>query len=227
MNDAHLGDRSALYALGALDDAESAALEAHLRDCAECTNLVGKAERDVATIASLETRREAPLELSERIERLLGAAAGHGMPHRGMRISWPRVAAIAAAFLIGVLPSAYLWKRNRTIQDAVLYESAAMARLAATAHRTATFRGSSGALAAKVMYAPDGSWYVILVRGTPRTLQVAWMHDSRRTMLGSATPHGPIAMLYLPRSHPMEQLALMDGQRIVAQASLRYDGALR
>jgi anti-sigma factor RsiW len=223
MNDMHLGERSALYALGALDDAEFSALEAHLRVCAECANLVGQAERDVATIASLEARRDAPLELTERIERLLAPAASHRMPQRAMRVSWPRIAAIAAAFLIGVLPSAYLWERNRTMQDAMLDESAAMDRIAASTHRTAAFRGSGGVLAGNVMYARDGSWYVILVQGAPRALQVAWMHDGRRTMLGSATPHGATAMLYLPRSHRMGQLALMDGQRILAQATLRYD----
>ena len=65
MNDAHFGERAALYALGALDDAESAALQAHLRICAACAKLVGEAERDVDTIASLETRRRAPEELRQ------------------------------------------------------------------------------------------------------------------------------------------------------------------
>ena len=223
MNDAHIGERAALYALGALDATESIAVEAHLRVCAECTNLVGQAERDVATIASLETRREAPLALRERIERLLAPAVAPLITRPGMRISWPSIAAIAAAFLIGVLPSAYLWERNRAMQDAMLYESAAMDRLAATEHRTAAFRGPGGVLAANVAYAPDGSWYVIVVRGASHALRVAWMHDGAQTMLGEAVPHGRVAMLYLPKSHRMEQLALMDGQRIVAQATLRYN----
>ena len=42
MNDAHAGERAALYALGALDDADAAALEAHLRVCAECANSSAK-----------------------------------------------------------------------------------------------------------------------------------------------------------------------------------------
>jgi anti-sigma factor RsiW len=215
MNDAHFGERAALYALGALDDAESAALEAHLRVCPACAKLVGEAERDVDTIASLQTRRRAPNELNKRIERLLEPA-----PAR--RLAWPSFAAVAAAFLIGVLPSAYLWERNRAMQEAVLAQSAAMDRLGASAHRTASFRPSSGALAANVMYPRDGSWYVIVVRGAAHALQVAWMHDGQQTMLGNAVPHGRFAMLYLPKSHRMEQLALMDGPRIVAEAQLPY-----
>jgi hypothetical protein len=217
MNGAHFGERAALYALGALDDVESHALEAHLRVCAACTKLVGEAEREVDTIVSLEARRRAPQELSERIERLLvpARAPAHRMP-------WPRFAAVAAAFLVGILPSAYLWERNRAMQDAMLSESSAMDRLAASAHRTASFRPSIGALAAKVMYAPDGSWYVIVVRGASHALRVAWMHGGRATMLGDVVPHGRIAMLYLPKSHRMEQLALMDGQLVVAAAQLPY-----
>jgi anti-sigma factor RsiW len=215
MIEAQAGERAALYALGALDDADAAALEAHLQVCAECARLVGEAERDVDTIASLQTRRRAPQELNERIEHLLAPAPTRRMP-------WPAFAAVAAAFLVGVLPSAYLWERNRAIEDAMLSQSAAMDRLAATAHRTVSFRPSSVALAANVMYAPDGSWYVIVVRGAQHALQVAWMHDGAQTMLGDAVPHGGVAMLYLPKSHRMEQLALMDGQRIVAQAQLPY-----
>jgi anti-sigma factor RsiW len=215
MNEAHFGERAALYALGALDGAESATLEAHLRVCAACAKLVGEAERDVDTIASLQTRRRAPQELSKRIERLLAPA-----PPR--RMLWPRFAAVAAAFLIGILPSTYLWERDRAMQDAMLAQSAAMDRLAATPHRTAHFQPSSAALAANVMYASDGSWYVIVVRGAQHALQVAWMHDGQQTMLGDAVPHGRVAMLYLPKSHRMEQLALMDGPLIVAQAQLPY-----
>ncbi|MGA7200218.1 MAG: zf-HC2 domain-containing protein [Candidatus Cybelea sp.] len=215
MNDAHAGERAALYALGALDDGDAAALEAHLRVCAECARLVGEAERDVDTIASLQTHRRAPQELNKRIERLLAPAPGRRTP-------WPAFAAVAAAFLVGVLPSAYLWERNRAIEDAMLSQAAAVDRLVATAHRTASFRPSRVALAANVMYASDGSWYVIVVRGAQHALQVAWMHDGEQTMLGDAVPHGGIAMLYLPKSHRMEQLALMDGPRMVAQARLPY-----
>jgi hypothetical protein len=48
------------------------------------------------------------------------------------------------------------------------------------------------------------------------------MHDGQQTMLGDTVPHGRVAMLYLPKSHRMEQLALMDGPRIVALAQLPY-----
>jgi anti-sigma factor RsiW len=221
MNGEHIEERAALYALGALDDQESAALEAHLRACPECAQAVGAAERDVALVASLQTLRQAPQELDGRIERLLQGATVHQMPPRRARV-WPQLAAVAAALLVGILPSIYFWQQDRAMQGAIATQSAAMDRLAAAPHRSARFRTRGGNLAADVMYAPDGSWYVVLIKGVSQTLQVAWVHDGRQTMLGSATPHGGVAMLYLPKSHRMNQLALMQGEEIVAEAKLPY-----
>ena len=108
------------------------------------------------------------------------------------------------------------------MHDAMLDESAAMDRLAATAHRTAAFRAPSRVLAANVAYAPDGSWYLIVVRRASHALRVAWMHDGAQTMSGEAVPHGRVAMLYLPKSHRMEQLA-PDGRSAHRGAGNRYD----
>jgi hypothetical protein len=72
------------------------------------------------------------------------------------------------------------------------------------------------------MYALDGSWYVVVVRNPSKSLSVAWMHDGVHTMLGNAVPNGNVAMLYLPKSHRMDRLALMDGDRIVAEAALSW-----
>jgi hypothetical protein len=41
-------------------------------------------------------------------------------------------------------------------------------------------------------------------------------------MLGNAVPNGNVAMLYLPKSHRMDRLALMDGDRVVAEATLSW-----
>jgi hypothetical protein len=215
MNHEHVGDDAALYALGALSDREAIALQVHIRQCPSCANLVGDAEDAVTAAALAEPLHRAPAALERRITGLLAPQAAFG---RGSA-----VAAIAAAFLLGILPSWYLWQQNRSMQDAVASRGAAMARIAEGPHRRASFRGGGGNVAADVMYAPDGSWYVIVVKGISNPLQVAWMHGGERTMLGSATPHGGLAMLYLPKSHRMDQLALIDGGRIVGRAALHYD----
>jgi 3-methyladenine DNA glycosylase Mpg len=104
----------------------------------------------------------------------------------------------------------------------ILAENGAMSRLASDTHRTAHFQPMDSNAPADVMYAPDGSWYVVVVRGASKALSVAWMHDGQRTMLGKAVPKGDVAMLYLPKSHRMDHLALMDGDRVVAEATLSW-----
>ena len=105
---------------------------------------------------------------------------------------------------------------------AMTVQSAAMDQLASAPHRTAPFVGMPQGMQATVAYAPSGAWYVIVVRGVSKRLRVAWMHDGEKTMLGDANPRGGMAMLYLPKSHRMDRLALMDGEQVVAQAQLRY-----
>jgi anti-sigma factor RsiW len=221
----HVEDRAALYALGALPDDERAAIDAHLRECSACTEAVGAAERDVALIVSTEPQHGVPPALAARIDRLVQPRSLEGM-RRYPRPAWPYAAAIAAALLLGLLPSAYFWSENLAMHRAMLAQSNAMGRLASGSHRTAHFRPSNASPPAEVMYAPDGSWYVVVVRDPSKSLSVAWMHDGVHTMLGNAVPNGNVAMLYLPKSHRMDRLALMDGNRLVAEATLSWQSTV-
>jgi hypothetical protein len=210
-------DLAELYALGALDDNERAAMDVHVQECPVCAQLVGAAERDVALIVSQEPQRAAPLGLARRVENTLESRR---------RRSWTIPAAIAAALLVGLVPSMYFWSQNDAMHRAMVAQNAAIVRLAAGSHRMAHFQTMPGMPPADVIYAPDGSWYFVVVHGIDKTLAVAWMHDGERTMLGQAVPRGNIASLYLPNSHPMDRLALMDGDRIVAQATLSWGKTL-
>jgi hypothetical protein len=213
---AHISDEAALYALGALSDDERGAIDAHVRTCSNCAALLGAAEQDVALVASMEPQREAPALLGGRIARTLDRKP---VARSSM---WQPFAAFAAAFVIGLLPSAYFWQQNQSLHAAMSAQTAAIQRVASAPHRMAHFRGMNAGGSASVMYAPDGSWYVVLVRDVSKSLQVAWMHDGEKTMLGTAQPHDGVAMLYLPQSHRMDQLALLDGTRTVAVADLSY-----
>jgi len=223
MSGRHFEEEAALYALGLLDAEETARLNAHLLECVHCAQIVGRAEADVATIAGAEKRRSAPLELELRIERTLRREAGESVrPSRRPAIRF-LAAAVAAAFVIGMIPAAFFWQQNRSLQNEIAAESAAMNRLAAAPHRVAAFASANGRDMAKVMYGRDGSWYFVMVPYAPKPLHVAWMHDGQKTVLGEAMPHGSMATLYLPKSHRMDRLALMDGETVVAEAQLSYE----
>lgn len=213
MISSHIGDDAALYALGALSEEERAAIDDHVQSCSECAALLGAAEQDVALVASMQPQHDAPALLGARIARTIG---------RKTASQWQPFAALAAAFVLGLLPSAYLWQQNQTLHATMSAQTAAIKRVASAPHRMARFRGMNARGSASVMYAPDGSWYVVLVRDVSQSLGVAWMHDGQQTMLGTAVPHDGVAVLYLPQSHRMDQLALMDGPRTVAVADLTY-----
>jgi hypothetical protein len=201
----HIGDDAALYALGLLDEREQQQVDEHVAACDACARLLGQAYDDVASMAEAQpqhTFRPTPSTIA---------------PFRRAR-RWPAFAALAAAIAIAILPSAYFYRENQAMHAAMLADADAMARISTSPHRAVAFEGSD----ASVMYGRDGSWYCIIVRGATKPMAVAWMHDGQKTMLGTAMPHGDVAVLYLPRSHRMDQLALVSDDRMVAQARLVF-----
>jgi anti-sigma factor RsiW len=213
----HIGDDAALYALGILDEVSRRRIDAHVATCDACGAELSEAELQVATLAAAEPQHQPPAGFAAP------AAPAPARAKPRARSSWfTGAVAVAAVLVFGFAPSLYMWQQNRAMHDSMVAENAAMKQLAAGPFRTASFAAMSDGSDARVMYSPDGSWYVILVRGATRALQVAWMHDGERTMLGTAQPHGDVAMLYLPRSHRMDQLALVDGPTVVAEAQLAY-----
>jgi hypothetical protein len=207
----HLGDLAELYALGALDERERRDAERHVYECNECMQRVAEAEGDVALLAASQPQYAVPASLGWRVE--------DGLRPQGVN---PWLAAVAAALVIGLAPAAYFWRQEQTMHVSMAADSQALNRLATTPHRSAAFSPMPEGATANVMYGRDGSWYVVVVAHTSKALAVAWMHGGRQTVLGTAVPHGDVAMLYLPSSHRMDRLALMDGGAVVAEAQLAY-----
>ncbi len=205
----HIGEIAALYALGVLDDAERLEVDAHAARCEACAQALGQAADDVTALGEADAHHALPANVR---------------PLRGRRprFVFPLALQIAAALLIAILPSAYFYDQSRTMRDTVVAQDAAMARMTSMPHRTVAFTSSTGA-DAHVMYGNDGSWYVIVVRGATKALHVAWMHDGTKTTLGTPQGRGGVATLYLPKSHRMDRLALVDdNDTVVAQANLVY-----
>ena len=92
MLDDHIGEHAELYALGQLDELESSRVERHARTCDACARRLGEAEEAVlGLIESGDVAAEPPIELDRRVRF-------SGQPPR----AW--IAAVAAAFLVGLLP---------------------------------------------------------------------------------------------------------------------------
>ncbi|HUA09457.1 MAG TPA: hypothetical protein VMA98_09295 [Candidatus Acidoferrales bacterium] len=200
----HLGELAALYALGLLDTNEQQNADDHLATCDACRRLLAQAEADVTAMAASQPQFEPPVRL-------------HAPPAQAAPVR-QRWIAVAAAVAIALLPIGYLLESNIAMRDSMLADSQAIAAVANNPHRTVAFTGTD----ARVMYGPDGSWYCIVIRNATAPLHVMWPHDGTQTMLGTAVPHGNVALLFLPKSHRMDQLALMQDGRMVGQAQLVF-----
>ncbi|HVA28118.1 MAG TPA: hypothetical protein VNF68_08055 [Candidatus Baltobacteraceae bacterium] len=124
--------------------------------------------------------------------------------------------AFAAAIAIAILPTSYLILQNRSMHSSMMYADA-VERIMNGPHRMVAFTGTK----AMVMYGNDGSWYCIFAKGA-KALHVVWKHDGQMTNLGTMVQHGDVALLYLPQSHRMDQLAIMNDGEVVAQANLVF-----
>jgi len=209
---AHIGEDAALYALGLLEEHEMRAIDAHLAHCDACARLLAQAEADVTAIAAAQPQLAAPR---------WNVSAQEQFAPRATRAWWntPALSLAAAAFVIALLPSGFLLQENLTMHAAMMENSAAIARVMSTPHRTVAFAGAD----AHVMYGKDGSWYVVVIRGATAPLRVMWPHDGKQTMLGTAVPRGDVAMLYLPQSHRMQQLTLESDGRVVGRVDLAFN----
>ena len=215
----HIGELAALYALDALNDRERDEVEQHVARCDACVRLLAQAEDDVTVLAAAEEQQIAPPALLSRIRGVL-VEEPVTIPRRSAP-HWQQLVAYAALFALAVVPTGYLAVQNVAMHNAMVAESTMMADIASAPHKTVAFSGLSNG-DAHVLYGPDGSWYLVVMRGVHKSLAVVWPHDGKEVPLGSTQTRGDVAMLYLPKSHKMDQLALMDGDRVVAQVQLAY-----
>lgn len=206
----HLGELASLYALGALEAFERVEAEQHLSGCDACRRLLAQAEADVTAMEAARPQYDMPLAMYERF------ASSFDQPQpRSFPPAWMNV---AAAVVIALLPAGYLYQQNLTMHAAMTADAQALAQVASAPHRVASFDGMD----ARVMYASDGSWYCVVIRGAHAGLQVVWPHDGTQTMLGMAAQHGDVALLYLPKSHRMDRLTIVQDGRVLGQAQLAF-----
>jgi len=189
----HLDEDADAYALGALDEPGMARVDALAASCDDCARRVGEAE---ATVARMVVPVDPPVR---------------AMP--SVRTAW---LAIAAAFAIGLLPSAYLLTRAH---DASATQAVALDALVHSHFLHAPFASlAPDAPHAKAIYARDGSWLYV-VSDVPRALTVVAEPGDR--VLGTLEPSGTAASLYVNAATVAREIVeLHDGARPVARVTL-------
>lgn len=216
---AHIGDLAELYALGALDLGERRALEAHVLQCTECTDRLREAEASFLTLAENDSQRDVSARLTDRISASLATQPSTAGAATWTQRPWARpLLAMAAVLAIAIIPSYELLGHNRAMQTQLATDDAAFARMAAGPIAHATFKGRT----ARVIYSADGTWYYVIVMHPSSDMRIAYIHNGTTEVLGSITMHGSTGTLYLPVSEKMDNLAILQGGRVVADANLAY-----
>lgn len=210
---AHIGENAELYAAGALDRSDAREVETHVRTCEPCAQLLSEANEAVAAIESARTAVSPPSQLGRRLHE---STRSHAAQHR-----WIFGLATAAALAIALIPTWVAVDRTREIA-AMNADEQALARIARSSSVQHAAFMSRGHAMGNVLYGKRGDWYYIVVMHPTAQMRVAYVHDGQREMLGAIAAHGASGTLYLPIDHRMDELALMDGDTVVADARLAY-----
>lgn len=200
----HLEESAELYALGALPDDERAAADTHLAECDACARRVGEAEQTVAAMVQPDSSFSPQLD-----RRMRGSFIQRG----SWRAWYPFV---AAAFILGLLPSLVLLQRNQNFEAADANRAQALSAMVHSHFLHAPFvKLAPDAPAAKAIFARNGSWlYVIANSGKDLTLM------SGGRVLGTVTGSGDERTLFVAHPPRSTEIYLSDGSRKLARAAI-------
>lgn len=206
----HVGDEAELYALGALDDAERALLEAHVATCEPCARRLGEAEAAVTAMMVAELPPGA-----------FEYPRSRTMPRTSRALQWLVAAAVVC---ILALPAAYFAHENARMHAAMSANETLAARIASGDLQSAGFKMMHGApMHARVLYDRAGDWYCVIVDRPQAPMQVAYVHpDGSVETIGSVAMRAGASMTVMPIAHKMNELVLMDGPTVVAEARLAF-----
>jgi hypothetical protein len=205
MAEAHIGELAELYAIGALDEADRARVDAHVAVCPVCLRRVGEAEE---TLLALEAGVVTQVPPRRRELRLANAESKLATL---VRVG----AALAAGIAIGVLTMVPAYQRSREAQPALV----AMVQ-SHFEHAPFVPVGNGTAPPAKAIYARDRSWLFIIVRGA-KTYAVDAVSGSTSRQLGVLHPSGLTSTLFVDARVAEPTIELREGSRVVERASLR------
>ena len=206
----HIDEDAELYALGALSETERVAVERHIAQCALCLQRVREAEETVFILTGEHQAVTPPRALNARI--------AHTFAQRTPPRAWM---AIAAAFIIGILPTIPLTIEHvRHDQIDRMHDEAFLAML--NSHFVhAQFAALNGAALppAKVIFSRNGSWLYVVVSGA-HTYDVKGVSVNGTELLGQTQARAATSELFIARPPHVRAIVLTENGIPVGQASV-------
>jgi anti-sigma-K factor RskA len=240
-NDNHIGDDAELYALGALDDVSARRVEQHIAGCPECAKRVNdallaaaalaEALPAVAPSAELGSRLTASAASSARtVARRTTSTVSRSAARTSSRTStrsstgWfsDRVLryAVAAALVLALLNAG--WQSFRFHREIAVEDVALSTLVHSHFNHVSMTPLLAGPLAAKILYARDGSWIYVIADRPGGTLRALGYAAGKALDFGTMPSDGKTATLMAhPRSR-VRRIVLERGDVPVAEATLAY-----
>jgi hypothetical protein len=211
----HLGEDAELYPLGVLDDDAARHVERHVAWCSECAERVAQAQAVAATLAAALPQATP----SPALERRLRESA-RPQPTAKLRANLLPFA-LAAAFALAFLGLGW---QTLVLQQRLKTEDVALVTMVHSHFNHVSMSPeSANPVAAKILYARDGSWiYIIADKPGGALHAIAHTEAGGVADLGALGSAGETATLLV---HPRERIRSITLQRAgadVASATLAY-----
>lgn len=204
----HLGELAELYALGTLEPMEAKRVQSHVRQCTDCAARVGQAEATVLALIEADSTLAGGVELPPLALERRGPSVG-ASPSR-----W--AAAIAAAFLIGLLPPSIALMRQRGAQPVAETHQAASAMLAGHFAHVPLRSNVPAAPKAKAIYPLEGGWVYVIVAAGP-AVDVAVVGAGGATSTIASLPSSTnVRTAFVKLAARVDAVELIERGRIVA-----------
>jgi len=205
-----IDENAGLYALGMLDEVQSAQVREHIEQCAPCKALVRNSQRVVAQLSEQVPLRGPSGGLRDRIV----GSMRRDKPARASQY------AFAGGALAGLLAAALVLIPGRiSLQTAVNSDDRALSALVQSHFNHVPFTAvAPGAPSAKVLYGRHGEWLYVVVHNPPPGLQVQIQTGSGARDLGALHRSGGNGTLFVQVPGRIEQVVLLDDGVAVARA---------
>jgi hypothetical protein len=215
----HLGDDAELYPLGVLDDDAARDVERHIAGCTICAARVSQAGITAASLASTLPAAEPSAALDGRIR---DAARTPQARATNARRSRPNFLGLALAALFALAFIGLGWKTLALRGQLDADDLALVTVVHSHFNHVSMSPQSANPVAAKVLYARDGSWIYIIADTPGGTLRAVAHAGSQTIDLGTLSGSGRTATLLFHPAARIDSLSLERDGTDVASAALVY-----